>query len=434
MGGPSAVRRAVLALAMTALLAFAMVGTATTLVARDIAQDQALGESVRAATSVASMLFAPSMVAVFAGDAGARARLDAAVRSRGKEGAIVRVKVWDYDGLVLYSDDPRTTGQRFPAHPDVQHVFDGRRGIAHICDPADPENATEAGLGPLVEAYVPLDLDDGSRLVLEIYSTTARLDTAKAQLAERLVPAALIALLVLVVAQLPVSVWLVRRVGRSQEERSRLLRSALTASDRERRSIARVLHESVVQDLTGACYALGALDGPLGRELPARTRRVLRDVSTVVGGAVGGLRALLVNIYPPELTRSGLVVAIDDLAAGLRRPAGVEVSVRTDLRADLAREVAATVYRGAREALVNVGKHAAARHAWVELSGDATAVRLRVWDDGIGLPGGAVIHADGHLGLRLLGDAATDLGGALHVGAGPAGGAEVVLDLPAALL
>jgi two-component system NarL family sensor kinase len=433
MRGPSAVRRAIVALAMTALLAFAVVGTTATLVARDIAEDQALGESVRTATSVASMLFAPAMVAVFAGDTGARARLDAAVRVRGKQGAIVRVKVWDHDGLVLYSDDPSTTGQRFSSHPDVQRVFEGHGGIAHISDLADPENAAEAGLGRLVEAYVPLELDDGNQLVLEIYSTTARLDTAKAQLAERLVPAALIALLVLVVAQLPASVWLVRRVGRSQEERSRLLRSALTASDRERRSIARHLHDSVVQDLTGASYALGALDGPLGTELPARTRRVLHDVSTVVGGAVGGLRALLVDIYPPELTRSGLGVAIDDLAAGLR-PAGVEVAVRTDLGADLAREVAATVYRGAREALVNVGKHADARHAWVELTGDATAVRLRVWDDGTGLPGGPVMDADGHLGLRLLRDAATDLGGALHVGAGPAGGAELVLDLPAALL
>ncbi|HEV7654509.1 MAG TPA: histidine kinase [Mycobacteriales bacterium] len=431
MRGPSTVRRAIVALAMTALLAFAFVGTAATLVARNIAEDQALAESVRSASSVANVLFAPAMIAVFAGDTKARSRLDAAVRIRGREGAIIRVKVWDDDGLVRYSDDPGTAGRKYAFHPDVQRVFDGHRGLAHLSDLADPENDTEAGLGRLVEAYVPLLLDDGRRLVLEVYSTTDRVDTAKAELVERLVPAALIALLVLVVAQLPVSVWLVRRVGRSQEERSRLLRSALTASDRERRTIARDLHDSVVQDLTGASYALGALNGPLGTDLPPRARSILHDVSTVVGGAIGGLRALLVDIYPPELTRSGLGVAIDDLAADLDQ---VEVSVRTELAADPSREVAATVYRGAREALVNVGKHAGARHAWVELTGDASAVRLRVWDDGHGLPAGAVAERDGHLGLRLLRDAATDLGGGLHVGPGPAGGLEVVLDLPTAPL
>jgi signal transduction histidine kinase len=276
-----------------------------------------------------------------------------------------------------------------------------------------------------------MELDNGELMVLELYSTTARVDAAKAQLVSRLVPAALIALLVLVIAQLPVSVWLVRRVGRSHEERSRLLRSALTASDRERRSIARDLHDSVVQDLTGANYALGALDGPLGRGLPDKARSIIHDVSTVVGSAVGGLRSLLVELYPPELTRSGLGVAIDDLAVPLRA-AGVDVEVCVDLPAELAREVAATVYRGAREALANVGKHARARHVRVELTGDAAAVRLVVRDDGVGLPARTSGRADGHLGLRLLKDAATELGGELRVSGAPGDGLEFVLDLPTA--
>ena len=265
--------------------------------------------------------------------------------------------------------------------------------------------------------------------MLEIYSSTARLDAAKAQLVSQLVPAALIGLLVLVVAQLPVSVWLVRRVGRAQEERGRLLRSALTASDRERRAIARILHDTVVQDLTGASYVLGALDGPLGTELPGRARAVVHDVSTVVGTAVGGLRALMVDIYPPELTRAGLTAALDDLAVPLRE-AGTEVVVAAELAAELAPEVAATVYRGARESLLNVAKHARAKHAWVSVSGTAASVRLRVDDDGIGLPP-RIAAADGHLGLRLLRDAATELGGDLRVSGRPGGGTEVVLDLPA---
>src|SRR4051794_15244096 len=163
------VPRAIAALTMTALLAFVVVGTAATLVARDIAQDQALEESVRTATSAAGALFAPAMAAVFAGDAEARTRLDAAVRIRAQQGAIVRVKVWNSDGLVLYSDDAEATGRRFAQQPDVGRVFAGGDGVAHLSDGDDPENDTESGLGRLVEAYVPMELDDGELMVLEIY-------------------------------------------------------------------------------------------------------------------------------------------------------------------------------------------------------------------------------------------------------------------------
>jgi two-component system NarL family sensor kinase len=422
------VRRAIVALTATALLAFALVGTAAMIVARHIAEDQALAESLRTATSVAGVLFAPAMPAVLAGDHEARAKLDRAVRARGRQGAIVRVKVWDRDDVVVYSDDPEADGEQFPGHPDVLRVFEDGGGVAHLSEREDVENATEAALDRLVEAYVPMPLDDGRDLVLEIYSSTVRVEEARAQLVARLVPAALIGLLVLVVAQLPVAVWLIRRIGRSQEERGRLLRSALTASDRERRSIARDLHDGVVQELSGASYALGALDGPHATDVPDRVRRMVREVSTVVGAAVSGLRTLMVEIYPPELTRAALNAALEDLADPLRAT-GVQVSVRAELDAEIAPEVAATVYRGARECLVNVAKHAGATHAWVELTGDSAAVRLRVADDGVGMSPEPAPRA-GHLGLQLLRAAVTELSGTVRIGPGPGGGTEVVLDLP----
>jgi signal transduction histidine kinase len=77
---------------------------------------------------------------------------------------------------------------------------------------------------------------------------------------------------------------------------------------------------------------------------------------------------------------------------------------------------AAAVYRGARETLTNVAKHACAENVVVQLGPDPQTggVRLRVTDDGIGMAPDALDRVSrGHVGLRLLRDRVADLGGSL---------------------
>ena len=424
------VRRAVVALVVTALLAFAVVGTAADLAARRIARDDALAEAVRSTHSVGNVLLVPALPAVMAGDTTARARLDRAVRDRARAGTIVRVKVWSRDGVVLYSDEPAAIGLRFPLHEAVRLAIDDQRSTVEMSDLTEAEHLTETGTyDRLVEVYVPLTLDDGRQFALEVYSTDARVAAARALLVGQLVPFALLSLLVLLIAQLPVSIWLVRRVGRAQQERARLLRSALTASDRERRRIVRDLHDSVVQDLAGAGYALDSLVRSPALGSPEHAGGLLMRVSTVVHDTVGALRMLMVDIYPPDLSAAGLRSAIENLALPLRQ-AGVDVVVRSEPAIEPSSEISAALYRGARECLLNVAKHAHAGQVRVDLTGNDRAVRLVVEDDGTGLPSEPPV--EGHLGLRLLGDAVTDLGGRMEVSNRPGGGTVVVMELPAA--
>ena len=91
---------------------------------------------------------------------------------------------------------------------------------------------------------------------MEMYFSDARVLVAEHELGEQLVPAALLALLVLALAQLPVSVWLVRRTTAAQQDRDRMLDTVLVSSERERRLLARHLHDGVVQELSGAALLL----------------------------------------------------------------------------------------------------------------------------------------------------------------------------------
>lgn len=426
------VRRSIIALIVTALLALALVGTGTVLVARRLAQTEALAESTRIARVVSQVEFLPELPAVMAGDQAAIARLDSAVNHRRQDGYIARVKVWRLDGTVIYSDDHRAIGQRYPVDQSVRDAILNQTSSASLSNLNDPENVTELGISErLVEVYTPLTLDDGTRLAFEVYSTDTRIKSAEKRMTSLMVPFALLALLILLITQLPVSVWLVRRVGRAQNERSRLLRNALAASSRERRSIARDLHDGVVQDLSGAGYALGALALMLPEDTAPRARTMMDRVGSVLQSAVGSLRTLMVDIYPPDLTSDGLRSAMDDLAERLRVGSAAQVQVQVDLPVEPSPEAAATIYRCARECLNNIGKHAHAQQVTLSLTADQATVRLRISDDGTGVPPD-VRRAKGHVGLQLLQDVAKDLGGELRFSSAHGQGTTVTLDLPTA--
>lgn len=427
------VRRALFMMVATAVLAFLIVGSATVFIARSIARETALSEAERSTRSMADVVFIPVLPAAIRSDPAALESLGRVVAARKANGSIVRVKVWTREGKIVYSDAAPLIGRQFASHADVQAVFDSQQPKSEVTTLDADENLAEAGLYKrLVAVYAPITLKDGRKLVLEIYSTDARLVMAEKNLTGKLVPLSLGSLVVLLIAQLPISMWLVRRVVAAQQERGRLLRNTLIASARERRTIARDLHDGVVQDLAGVGYAVGALTQSLSETASASTAHTLERVSSTMQHAISRLRTLMVDIYPPDLSSDGLHTAIEDLAAPLRE-GGIVVDVAVELAAEPAPEVAATLYRCVREGLANVVKHAQAQHATIELIGDTKTVVLRLQDDGEGVSGTDINRAaDGHLGLQLLRDAATDLGGEMDVSATPGAGTTLKMCLPVA--
>ncbi|MEU4090566.1 sensor histidine kinase [Streptomyces aureus] len=428
-GGNRTVRRAVIAMVLIGLGSFTVVGAGTVLAAESIARRTALAEAARSAQLMGNVIFKPAVPRLIDGDRAARAELDRAVRARESEAGVVRVKVWNRQGEVLYSNEPHAIGMVFPLNDDVRRTIDGHASWADLSDLSDEENVTEPrGASRLVEVYVPLDLDSGERLALEVYFTDDRVATARDELMRTLVPFSILALFLLLVTQLPVSVQLLRRVSQADAERSRLLGKALTASERERRTIARDLHDGVVQDLAGAAYALSAVRADLAPDAGTPAGAMLDRVSEVLRAAVGSLRTLMVDIYPPDLTGDGLPQAVELLAERLARE-GIAVTTTVDVRATLGPDLAAAAYRCTRECVTNVLKHAEAGRAWIDVTGGEDGLLVVVRDDGKG-PGTA-LGATGHLGLQLLRDTAGERGGEVTVAERPDGGTEVRAVLPA---
>jgi two-component system NarL family sensor kinase len=427
-GSPlSPVRRQVTTFITVGVVILAVIAFGAVLASQVVARAEALRDAERVTDRLAHLVVGPLLAGALAGDPGPRAELNRAISSRLSDGLISEVNVWQRDGTIVYADQVRVVGTRKETPGEVLAAIDLNTVSSQIQD------ADEAGVLPderFVEVYVPLVLSDGNRYAFEAYFSSGHVDEQAAALVGTLAALAVVPLVALQLVQLPIALSLARQVRRQEDERVRLLQRALSSSDKERAKIAADLHDGVVQDLAGAGYALAALRNSVAPE----RRGVADTVAGAVRSAVDELRHLMVDIYPPDLSGSGLAVAVEDLVRPLRER-DVDVLVDVAPLPTMDPETAASIYRVARETLMNVSKHSGASHVQVlleVLGPEQEAVRLRVCDDGVGIPAAeADRQHDGHFGIRMLSDRLMDLGGRFSVMPGPAGGtvAEAVLPL-----
>jgi signal transduction histidine kinase len=357
------------------------------------------------------------------------------VRGQVLGGSIVRVKVWSPDGRVVYSDERRLVGARFPLGEDEAEVLVRPEIRAEVTDLDRPENQYERGRGKLLEVYRGVRTTPGGQpLLFETYSLYGDVSARSLELWRGFAGLVVSSLLLLVVLLLPVLWRLLDRVRVAQLHREELLQRAVDASHVERRRIAGNLHDGVVQELAATSFALaGSVDRARRAGVPELAGQ-LDDAVGTIRRSIGGLRSLLVDIYPPSLASAGLQAALQDLASPLRSR-GIDVRLEVPeeplgLHPDLER----LVFRITHECLVNVVKHAAAASVLVRLDRHGDEAVLDVTDDGVGFEPTTVLSGPqtGHLGLRVLADLARDAGATLAVRSAIGSGTHWRLTVPVA--
>jgi two-component system, NarL family, sensor histidine kinase UhpB len=207
---------------------------------------------------------------------------------------------------------------------------------------------------------------------------------------------------------------------RLEAERRESARRLLADREAEQRRLARELHDELGQSLTALLMHLERAE----RSTPTPE---LADAQEATRASLEELRRIVRRLRPDALEDLGLPSALEMLAArhGDRTGMRVESDVEAPLPA-LSEEAELVIYRIAQEALTNAARHTDARAVRVALGCDDGDVRLRITDDGNGLPA-AARSASGIRGMR---ERALLVGGRLVVADRPEGGVEVRLDVP----
>jgi signal transduction histidine kinase len=201
----------------------------------------------------------------------------------------------------------------------------------------------------------------------------------------------------------------------------------------ERQRMAREIHDTLAQGLTGIITQLQAADRV--REDPELWRHHVGQVNALARDSLAAARRSVAALGPPELDDTRLPDAIAELAARWSRTAAVPVHVEiTGEPRPILADIEITLFRVAQEALVNVARHARASRAAVTLSYLDDMVMLDVRDDGVGYAvereHGASTDGSG-FGLRAIRQRLARVDGTLAIESEPGAGTAVNASVPA---
>lgn len=189
-------------------------------------------------------------------------------------------------------------------------------------------------------------------------------------------------------------------------------RDAELAALRERERLARDLHDSLGHTLVTLSIQLEAVQR-LYKVDPERASAQVNDLKNLTRTSMDELRRSLAGLRSPGLGDRRLSDALQALSVEVSQRAHLEIACHVTGTADqLSPAQAEAFWRVAQEALVNIERHAAARHVKIKLDIESQIVSLFISDDGHSLPLNAE-NQPGHYGLRGMRECVEGLGGEL---------------------
>ena len=220
-----------------------------------------------------------------------------------------------------------------------------------------------------------------------------------------------------------------RTALRASRDRLRALAGELTLAEyRERRRLARVLHDHLQQFLVAAKIRLTLL----GRAAAAETRQAATEIAGLVEEALTVSRSLTAELSPPILSEAGVTPALEWLAGWMGEKHGLTVALagEPDLPPGAA-DVRVLLYEAVRELLFNVVKHAQVPTATVTVRRcPEDQVQIVVADTGVGFDPAPRPPAGGGFGLFSIRERLELVGGRLDVASAPGQGSRFTLTAP----
>jgi signal transduction histidine kinase len=216
-------------------------------------------------------------------------------------------------------------------------------------------------------------------------------------------------------------------VATAQTVASERLQQQVEIGEQERQRWARELHDETLQGLAAIRISLATA---LQSDAADRAEKIAVAAEETVDRLeeqISELSRLINDLRPAPLERLGLSGALEALAEESAMRGQIEVETEIELNGELSGEEERVVYRLAQEALNNVVKHSAAKHASLSAREADGSLLVIVGDDGAGFDPSATGQGRGLAGMR---ERAALLGGRIEVRSEPGKGTEVLATLP----
>jgi PAS domain S-box-containing protein len=218
---------------------------------------------------------------------------------------------------------------------------------------------------------------------------------------------------------------------RTYQEQLRSLASELSLiEERERHHIATELHDNISQTLAITKIKLGMAQGLTS---PTDWVGSLNEIGELIDQAIQYTRSLTFELSPPILYELGLEAGIEWLTEQIQEKHGIQIGFEDDQQPKpMNEEIRSTLFKGTRELLINIVKHAQASKAKVSIWREDNSIRIRVEDDGVGFSTseGKELGKTAGFGLFNIRERIKYLEGDMVIESEPGRGTRVTLSAP----
>jgi signal transduction histidine kinase len=198
-----------------------------------------------------------------------------------------------------------------------------------------------------------------------------------------------------------------------------------------RKQIAIDLHDDVGQLLSAARMQIAAINYEAGT---SEIKKKINSISQDLLHAIQSTRSVIFNLSPPQINEIGLYAAIHDwMKEQIENKHGIKTKLTgANERYFISEDSRFLIFRSLRELMINVVKHANARHLNINIKRNNRVMEITVWDDGVGFDKN-LIHKkikSKTYGLFSIQERMSDIGGSMEINSKPGIGTKVKLIIP----
>lgn len=197
--------------------------------------------------------------------------------------------------------------------------------------------------------------------------------------------------------------------------------------EKERKRIARDLHDTVSQELFAAHMILSGVSQQALKLDREKMQTQLQSIAAILETAQKDLRVLLLHLRPVELEEKSLVEGIQILLKELEDKSDLKASLKQNV-SKLPKKIEEHIFRILQELISNTLRHAQASCLDVYLYQTDVELQLKVVDNGIGFQLGSL--DDLSYGLRNIKERVEDMAGTVQLLTAPKQGLAVDIRIP----
>ena len=196
----------------------------------------------------------------------------------------------------------------------------------------------------------------------------------------------------------------------------------------ERSLIANELHDSLAQTLASLRFQVRVLDETLQPISEFKSIRGIEQVESSLDEAYTDLRELIAHCRTP-INSQGLIQAVEKMISRFRKETGIHVLLQKEWDTELPPNIEMHIFRIVQEAMNNIRKHSDAHNVRLMFRCDTLGDHhVLVENDGTGFETPSHSNHPGkHIGLTIMQERASHIGGTLRIESDPEEGTRIEL-------